>query len=211
MISRNLFTDVLLIAMLVTLQIFLFNRIDIAGKYTPVIYIIFVLFYPFYRNLYIFLSASFILGLSIDAFLGTWGINAFATTLIAYFRTIIFKTSTEVSSDVFSFHNLQWSQFLFYIFSSIFVHQLLVQSIEFFKFDRFFEVILNILVTSVISIIFVLLYSLAFKIKEKVWKQPIIKLPYFSLSLPQFLWQDWSIYSCLQIDMRSMQPILLSK
>ena len=38
-------TDVLLIAMLVTLQIFLFNRIDIAGKYTPVIYIIFVLFY----------------------------------------------------------------------------------------------------------------------------------------------------------------------
>lgn len=168
MISRNLFTDVLLIAMLVTLQIFLFNRIDIAGKYTPVIYIIFVLFYPFYRNLYIFLSASFILGLSIDAFLGTWGVNAFATTLIAYFRTIIFKTSTEVSSDVFSFHNLQWSQFLFYIFSSIFVHQLLVQSIEFFKFDRFFEVILNILVTSVISIIFVLLYSLAFKIKEKV-------------------------------------------
>ena len=89
-------------------------------------------------------------------------------TLIAYFRTIIFKTSTEVSSDVFSFHNLQWSQFIFYIFSSIFVHQLLVQSIEFFKFDRFFEVILNILVTSVISIIFVLLYSLAFKIKEKV-------------------------------------------
>jgi rod shape-determining protein MreD len=93
MISRNLFTDVLLIAMLVTLQIFLFNRIDIAGKYTPVIYIIFVLFYPFYRNLYIFLSASFILGLSIDAFLGTWGINAFATTLIAYFRTIIFNLS----------------------------------------------------------------------------------------------------------------------
>ncbi len=95
MISRNLFTDVLLIAMLVTLQIFLFNRIDIAGKYTPVIYIIFVLFYPFYRNLYIFLSASFILGLSIDAFLGTWGINAFATTLIAYFRTIIFKIFLE--------------------------------------------------------------------------------------------------------------------
>ncbi len=61
MISRNLFTDVLLIAMLVTLQIFLFNRIDIAGKYTAChLHIIFVLFYPFYRNLYIFLSASFI-------------------------------------------------------------------------------------------------------------------------------------------------------
>jgi hypothetical protein len=101
-------------------------------------------------------------------FLRTWGINAFSTTLIAYFRTLIFKTSTEVSSDIFSFQNLQWSQFLFYIFSSIFVHQFLVQSIEFFKFDRFFEVLLNILITSIISIIFVLIYTLAFKIKEKV-------------------------------------------
>ena len=168
MISRNIFTDLVMMMVLVALQIFLFNRIDIAGKYTPVIYTIFVLFYPFYRNLYVFLSASFLLGLSIDAFLGTWGINAFSTTLIAYFRTIIFKTSTEVSSDIFSFHNLQWSQFLFYIFSSIFVHQFLVQSIEFFKFDRFFEVVLNILITSIISIIFVLIYTLAFKIKEKV-------------------------------------------
>ena len=53
-------------------------------------------------------------------------------------------------------------------FSSIFVNQFLVQSIEFFKFDRFFVVMLNILVTSIISIIFVLIYTLAFKIKEKV-------------------------------------------
>lgn len=168
MISRNIFTDFLLMAILVVMQIFLFNRIDIAGKFTPIIYIVFVLFYPFYRNTYVFLTASFLLGLSIDAFLGTWGINAFATTLIAYFRTVIFKTSTEISTDIFSFHNLQWSQFLFYIFSSIFVHQFLVQSIEFFKFSRFFEVIFNILMTSLISIIFVLIYSLAFKIKEKV-------------------------------------------
>lgn len=168
MISRNIFTDAMMIATLVALQIFLFNRIDIAGKFTPVIYPIFVLFYPFYRNQYVFLFSSFFIGITIDAFLGTWGINAFATTLIAYFRTLIFKTSTEVSSDIFSFQNLMWSQFLFYIFSSIFVHQLLVQSIEFFKLSRFFEVFFNIIIGSLISIVFVLLYTLAFKIKEKV-------------------------------------------
>ena len=168
MISRNIFTDAMMIATLVALQIFLFNRIDIAGKFTPVIYPIFVLFYPFYRNQYVFLFSSFFIGITIDAFLGTWGINALATTLIAYFRTLIFKTSTEVSSDIFSFQNLMWSQFLFYIFSSIFVHQLLVQSIEFFKLSRFFEVFFNIIIGSLISIVFVLLYTLAFKIKEKV-------------------------------------------
>lgn len=158
----------MMIATLVALQIFVFNRIDIAGKFTPVIYPIFVLFYPFYRNQYVFLFSSFFIGITIDAFLGTWGINAFATTLIAYFRTLIFKTSTEVSSDIFSFQNLMWSQFLFYIFSSIIVHQLLVQSIEFFKLSRFFEVFFNIIISSLISIVFVLLYTFAFKIKEKV-------------------------------------------
>ncbi len=168
MISRNIFTDAMMIATLVALQIFVFNRIDIAGKFTPVIYPIFVLFYPFYRNQYVFLFSSFFIGITIDAFLGTWGINAFATTLIAYFRTLIFKTSTEVSSDIFSFQNLMWSQFLFYIFSSIIVHQLLVQSIEFFKLSRFFEVFFNIIISSLISIVFVLLYTFAFKIKEKV-------------------------------------------
>ena len=168
MISRNIFTDAMMIATLVALQIFVFNRIDIAGKFTPVIYPIFVLFYPFYRNQYVFLFSSFFIGITIDAFLGTWGINAFATTLIAYFRTLIFKTSTEVSSDIFSFQNLMWSQFLFYIFSSMIVHQLLVQSIEFFKLSRFFEVFFNIIISSLISIVFVLLYTFAFKIKEKV-------------------------------------------
>ena len=65
MISRNIFTDAMMIATLVALQIFVFNRIDIAGKFTPVIYPIFVLFYPFYRNQYVFLFSSFFIGITI--------------------------------------------------------------------------------------------------------------------------------------------------
>lgn len=168
MISRNLFTDILSIALLVALQIFLLNRITIAGKYSPVLFPVFVMFFPFYRNQFQFLGASFLLGLSIDAFLGSWGINAFATTLIAFYRSVIFRTSTETSTDFFSFQSLNWLQFLGFIFSSLFIHQLLVQYIEFFKFSRFFEVLLNILFTTLISFIFVILYVLLFKIKQKV-------------------------------------------
>lgn len=130
MISKNILTDILLIALLVAVQIFVLNRITLFGKYTPVMYPVFVLFYPFFRNRYIFLALSFFLGLSIDAFLGTWGINAFATTMLAYFRTLIFRTSTETSTDFFSFQSLQWSQFLLFIFTSIFLHQFIVQYME---------------------------------------------------------------------------------
>lgn len=168
MISRTLFTDILIIVLLIALQIFVLNRIMLFGKYTPVIYPVFVMFYPFFRNKYQFLLLSFILGLGIDAFLYTWGINAFATTIIAYFRTLIFRTSTDTSTDFFSFQSLQWSQFLLFISMSIFIHQLLVQFIEIFKFSRFFDIFLNVLATSAISFVFIIIYALAFKIKQKV-------------------------------------------
>lgn len=168
MISKNIATDVLLMVILVALQIFILNRITLFGKYTPVMYPLFVMFYPFFRNRYVFLALSFLLGLGIDSFLGTWGINAFATTLLAFFRTLIFRTSTDTSTDFFSFDSLQWSQFLLFIFSSIFLHQLVVQYLEFFKFSRFYEILLNVAVTSVISFLCILLYALAFKIKQKV-------------------------------------------
>ncbi|KIA84566.1 rod shape-determining protein MreD [Kaistella solincola] len=168
MISRTLFTDILLIVLLIALQVFVLNRITLFGKYTPVIYPVFVMFYPFFRNKYQFLLLSFLLGLGVDAFLYTWGINAFATTVIAYFRTLIFRTSTDTSTDFFSFQSLQWSQFLFFILMSILIHQFLVQYIEIFKFSRFFDVFLNVLATSAISFIFIFIYALAFKIKQKV-------------------------------------------
>ncbi|AZB31227.1 MULTISPECIES: rod shape-determining protein MreD [Chryseobacterium] len=168
MISRTVFTDLLIMAFLVALQVFVLNRITLFGKFTPVLYPVFVMFYPFFRNKFQFLALSFLIGLAVDGFLGTWGINALATTVIAYFRTLIFRTSTDTSTDFFSFQSLQWTQFLLFLFSSISLHQLLVQYIEFFKFTRIFEILFNVLVTSVISFIFIIVYALIFKIKQKV-------------------------------------------
>lgn len=168
MISRNIFTDVLLIALLTSVQVFLLNRIPLFDKYIPVLYPVFVMFYPFYRNKFVFLGLSFLLGLSVDIVLGTWGINAFATVTIAYFRTLIFRTTTETSTDFFSFLSLNWSQFLFFIFISIFIHQLLVQYLEFFKLSRLLDVFINVLATSVVSFVFIMVYAVAFRIKQKV-------------------------------------------
>lgn len=166
--SRSIFTDFILMIFLAAIQIFLLNRFAMFDKYVPVLYPVFVLFYPFFRNKFIFLGMSFLLGLSIDIALGTWGINAFATVTIAYFRTLIFRTTTETSTDFFSFLTLNWSQFLFFILLSIFIHQLLVQYLEFFKLSRLFDVFINVVVTSAISFVFIFVYALVFRIKQKV-------------------------------------------
>lgn len=168
MISRNVLTDALFIVILVVLQVFLLNRIVIFDKYTPVLFPIFIMFYPFNRDKFLFFGMSFFLGLGIDMFMGTWGINSFATVFIAFIRTLIFRTSSESSSDFFSFEALQWSQFLFFVFANLLVHQILVQGIEFFKLSRLLELSLNILATTIFSFVFVLFYVFIFKIKQKV-------------------------------------------
>jgi rod shape-determining protein MreD len=74
------------------------------------------MFYPFYSNNYIYLFSSFLLGLGIDAFLGTWGINAFATCLIAYFRTQLFQSSISMKLIAFHFSPFSGHNFVFYIY-----------------------------------------------------------------------------------------------
>jgi hypothetical protein len=168
MISRNILTDILFIVVLVILQVFLLNRILIMSKYPPILYPIYVMFYPFYRDKFQFLGTSFLLGLGMDMFLGTWGINAFATTLIAFVRTVIFRSSSDSTSDFFSFESLQWTQFLGFILTNLFLHQFLVQFIEYFKLSRALDVLINISITTAYSFVFVLFYVLIFKIKQRV-------------------------------------------
>lgn len=168
MISRNILTDFLFIGIFVVVQVFLLNRLVIFDKYVPVLFSAYVMFYPFNRDEYHFLGTSFLLGLGVDIFLGTWGINACATTFIAFIRTLLFRTSTDSNSDFFSFEMMPWTQFLGFIFLNVLVHQFLVQSIEYFKLSRILEVFLDIIATTIYSYIFVLFYVLIFKIKQKI-------------------------------------------
>ena len=88
--------------------------------------------------------------------------------LVAYVRIQIFKTASDLDSDFFSFESLQWIQFLGFIFMNVLVHQLLVQMIEYFKFSRLLEIMIDVLMTSLLSFVFIVFYVLIFKIKQKV-------------------------------------------
>ena len=59
-------------------------------------------------------------------------------------------------------------QFLGFIFMNILMHQLLVQGIEYFKFSRLLEIMIDVLMTSLLSFVFIVFYVLIFKIKQKV-------------------------------------------
>ena len=47
-------------------------------------------------------------------------------------------------------------------------YELLVQGIEYFKFSRLLEIMIDVLMTSLLSFVFIVFYVLIFKIKQKV-------------------------------------------
>ena len=87
--------EIVLFILIVLLQVLLLNRISLFGVATPVLYLYFLLKLPMGRNLYYVIISGFLLGLIIDIFLNTPGMNAAATTIVAACRKPIMNLFFE--------------------------------------------------------------------------------------------------------------------
>ena len=76
----------LLFVLLVLLQVLLLSRIALFGIVTPVVYIYFLIKLPIGRTPFYVIISGFLLGIVIDIFFNTPGMNAAATTIVAAFR-----------------------------------------------------------------------------------------------------------------------------
>ncbi|MDR1436609.1 MAG: rod shape-determining protein MreD [Candidatus Symbiothrix sp.] len=123
----------LLFILLVLLQVWLFNKIHLWGIITPLTYIYFILKLPveMNRNSVLFLSAF--LGLTVDLFASTLGLNMLATTVAGFSRIYLLKLFSP--RDLFesyspSFYTFGKSLFLRYAGLMILLHQIVLFSAE---------------------------------------------------------------------------------
>ncbi len=136
--------NTILFIVLVLLQVLILNNINLFGYLNPYIYIIFVILYPLRKEKGSFLFLSFLLGLSIDFFLNSGGINAAATLFIAYFRlsilTYILRKS-DFDYQLFNVNSLPFGKSITFIFLLTFIHSLIIYTLEYFSFNDFFDII----------------------------------------------------------------------
>ncbi|HZJ79253.1 MAG TPA: rod shape-determining protein MreD [Dysgonamonadaceae bacterium] len=78
--------EIVLFVVLIVLQVLVFNQISVFGFATPFLYIYFLLKLPIGRNEFYVIIIGFVMGMIIDVFLNTPGINAAAATLVAVLR-----------------------------------------------------------------------------------------------------------------------------
>mgnify|MGYP000653039434 CR=1 FL=1 len=155
---------------LLFLQVFILNNILFLGSINPYLYVAFVIFYPLKKERYLFLFLSFLLGLSIDFFSDSGGINAFALLFVAYIRLffirVIFK-KTEQDYLLFNLHQESFGKVFNYVIILIVIHHFILFSLANFSTQNFSSVLLNTLYSSIFTLILFFLGSYIFRRKEK--------------------------------------------
>lgn len=168
MLNRYTLINLILIPILLLLQVFVFNNIYFFHKYNPIIYIIWIIFYPYDKSFnYLFLIFSFLLGVGIDFFMDTGGVNAFSSVLISYIRNTVLRYISDLDREmkILNFSDLNFLQLLSYIIIIILIHHLSLFILESFKISMILDVIEDALITSVFSFLFIIIIYAFFKNK----------------------------------------------
>lgn len=164
---NTLIKNILIFIGLFLLQVLVFSNIRLGNYLHPIIYVIFILILPFKTPNWQLLLDGFLIGIAIDIFNGTPGLNAAATVLIAYLRPYIIGLMTrkseveEKEAPTVGVMGFYW--FLIYSLILLLIHNFTLFMLEAFSFKLLGVVLLEVLVSVPVSLFVILLISYLFK------------------------------------------------
>ena len=122
----------------ILLQVLIFNRIVLFNVAIPIIFIYFIIRLPIDLKLPYLFTFAFLLGLIIDIFSDTPGVNALACTLIAALKTPIYyaymakdDNTNRLTPCVATMGFLEYSK---YLLTFVVIYCVLMFTIEYFSF-----------------------------------------------------------------------------
>lgn len=152
---ENINSGILFIG-LILLQIIILNNINFLGYINPFFYIFFIFLYPIKKDDASILILSFFLGLFIDIFSDSGGINAAATLFIAFVRIPVLQSvigKREIDYGTMTIFKLPFPKMFLYIVVLTVMHHFILFGLEYFRWSKFGIILLNTVLTSIFTII----------------------------------------------------------
>lgn len=140
---------------LVLLQVLILNNVHIAGCATPFLYIYLILKFESDIPRNTLMLWAFFLGLTVDVFSDTPGMNAAAVVFLAFMRPTLlrlFVPRDMVESIVPGIRALGVSPFLKYVSASVLVHHSVLLLVEFFSLAAWGMLLLRIVASSLLTV-----------------------------------------------------------
>lgn len=142
----------------VTLQVLLFDHINLFGFSCPSVYLFFIISYRFDRSQFFLILLGFLLGFVLDIMQNSSGANTIATLLISFIRPWVIRFSFGIipdSNSLLSMKSRMGNQAL-YIGLMILIHQFVLQSVAYFDVTHSTLILRNTLVNTALTFILLL-------------------------------------------------------
>ena len=140
---------------LVLLQVLILNNVHIAGYATPFLYIYLILKFESDTPRNALMLWAFFLGLAVDVFSDTPGMNAAATVLLAFLRPTflrLFVPRDTLDTLVPAIRTMGILSFLKYLVVSVLAHHGLLLTLEFFSFAHIGTLLLRIAASTLLTV-----------------------------------------------------------
>ena len=158
--NNNIAQNIILFIALLLLQVLILNKILFLGYINPFLYVLFIIIYPYRKDRGMFLFLCFLLGLLIDFFQNSGGINAAALLFVGYIRLPLLKSilrKSEIDFPVFNITKQPFLKILSFVAILVFIHSFIVFSLEYFKLSLIGIILKRTIFTSIFTIILTIL------------------------------------------------------
>lgn len=171
MTSQTVLINILRFFFLIFFQVLILNNINLGGYINPLFYIYFILLLPFLIPRWLLLLLAFFLGMGVDLFTNTPGLNAASCVVMAFFRpfiiTIISSGPESLIGESPSIKNQGLKWFLFYSMILVLIHHTFLFYLEIFRFEEFFFTLLRVLLSSLFTLVLIFLSEYLFSPGDK--------------------------------------------
>jgi rod shape-determining protein MreD len=167
--NRENINSAILFIGLILLQIIVLNNINFLGYINPFFYIFFIFLYPIRKDDATLLLLSFFLGLFIDIFSDSGGINEAAPLFIAFIRIPVLQSvigKREIDYGALTIFKLPFPKMFLYVVILTVIHHLIVFGMEYFKWSKFDIIFIKTLLTSIFTIILTMI-SFTFVMRKR--------------------------------------------
>ncbi|MDR2408001.1 MAG: rod shape-determining protein MreD [Bacteroidales bacterium] len=151
---------------LVLVQIFLFDKINLWHIVTPMIYISFIFSLPYQTPQWVVILLGFFIGLTVDFFTGVLGLHALATLIISFIRPfVIHIIPLRVEREEHLrpiFYDMKFIWYLQYAFLLTLIHHFIFFFVDKLSFHNFWQTIIVVLSNTGCSVICIFVIQILF-------------------------------------------------